>query len=235
MLAERPGLEVVLSLAGRTAQPLPQPVPTRSGGFGGAAGLAEHLRQREVDVLVDATHPFADRMSANAAAAAKAAGVKLVVLRRPAWTRQPSDRWIEVADTGAAVAALGARPRRVLLAIGRQEAAAFEAAPQHAYLVRSVDPVDPPLAVPDARYLLGRGPFGEAEEQALLEAHHIDAVVAKNSGGEATYGKVAAARRLAIEVVMIARPQAAGAAVTTVEQAAEAVAQALASRTDRGV
>ncbi len=235
MLAERPGLEVVLSLAGRTARPLPQPVPTRSGGFGGAAGLAQHLRRQGVDVLVDATHPFADRMSANAAAAAEAAGVPLVALRRPAWTRQPGDRWIEVADTGAAVAALGDRPRRVFLAIGRQEAAAFEAAPQHAYLVRSVDPVDPPLAVPDACYILGRGPFGQAEERALLAAHHIDAVVAKNSGGEATYGKVAAARRLAIEVVMIARPRAEGTAAGTVEQAAEAVAQALASRTERGV
>ncbi len=235
MLADIPGLEVTLSLAGRTAQPLPQPVPVRTGGFGGVEGLAGHLRRERIEVLIDATHPFADRISANAAAAAAMTGVSLVALRRAPWTRQPGDRWIEVADTEAAVAALGVRPRRVFLAIGRQEAASFEAAPWHTYLVRSVDPIDPPLAVPQADYLLARGPFGEAEEQTLLRTHRIDAIVAKNSGGDATYGKIAAARSLGIEVVMIARPEAEGAAVATVEEAAEAVAQALASRTDRGV
>lgn len=235
MLAEAPGLDVTLSLAGRTARPLPQPVPVRTGGFGGAEGLAEHLRQERIEVLVDATHPFADRISANARTAAETASVPLVVLRRAPWTRQPGDRWTEVADVPAAVAALGARPRRVFLAIGRQEAAAFEAAPQHAYLVRSVDPIEPPLVVPDVTYLLGRGPFGEADDRALLTAHRIDALVTKNSGGDATYGKIAAARGLGIEVVMIARSEAEGMAATTVGQAAEAVAQALASRTDRGV
>ena len=102
--------------------------------------------------------------------------------------------------------ALGPGPRRVFLALGRQEVAAFEAAPQHRYLIRSVDPVEPPLAVPDASYLLARGPFREADEHALLQKHHIDVVVSKNSGGEATYGKIAAARTLGIEVVMIRRP-----------------------------
>lgn len=235
MLAEAPGLDPTLSLAGRTARPMPQPVPVRTGGFGGAEGLAEHLRRERIEVLVDATHPFADRISANARIAAEAAGVPLVVLRRAPWARQPGDRWTEVADIPAAVAALGGRARRVFLAIGRQEAAAFEAAPQHAYLVRSVDPIEPPLAVPDATCLLGRGPFGEADDRALLTAHRIDALVAKNSGGDATYGKIAAARGLGIEVVMIARPEAEGMAAATVGQAAEAVAQALASRTVRGV
>lgn len=84
---------------------------------------------------------------------------------------------------------------------------AFETAPQHVYLVRSVDPVSPPLAVPQADYVLGRGPFGEAEDHALLKAHGIDAIVAKNSGGSATYGKMAAARALGIEVILIARPR----------------------------
>ena len=105
-----------------------------------------------------------------------------------------------------AVAALGKSPRKIFLALGRQEIAGFEAAPQHAYVIRSVDPVEPPLAVPDATYILARGPFSEADDRALLEAHGIDAIVAKNSGGTATYGKIAAARKLGIDVFLFRRP-----------------------------
>lgn len=234
MLAELPGFDVAMSLAGRTAAPGPQPVPTRIGGFGGANGLAEHLRQQRVAVLVDATHPFAAHISANARDAAEAAGVPLVSLRRPPWTRAEGDRWVPVGDVAEAVPALGYAPRRVFLTVGRQEANAFDAAPQHFYLVRSVDPIEPPLAVPHAIYLLGRGPFGEAEDLALMECHRIDAIVAKNSGGAATYGKIAAARRLGIEVVMIQRPHADHGAAATVEEAVEAVLGAV-SGMDRGV
>ena len=116
-LAHKGGLAVMLSLAGRTAAPMAQPVPTRVGGFGGAAGLAHHLCREEIDLLVDATHPFAVRISANAIAAAENAGVPLVVLRRPPWRRRDGDRWTAVADVDGAVAALGASPRRVLFDI----------------------------------------------------------------------------------------------------------------------
>lgn len=205
-LAATPGLAVTLSLAGRTREPAVQPVPVRVGGFGGAAGLADYLRTERIGLLVDATHPFAERISHNAAGAAKAAGVPIVALRRPQWQRRAGDRWREVDDVAGAVAALGITPRRVFLAIGRQEAAAFEAAPLHFYLVRSVDPVDPPLALPYAEYVLSRGPFALAGELALLRDRRIDAVVAKNSGGDATYAKIEAARQLGIEVVMVRRP-----------------------------
>lgn len=210
----------MLSLAGRTSAPAAQPVPVRIGGFGGAEGLAAHLRRERVGLLVDATHPFAAQISANAALAARLAGVKLVALRRPAWVRQEGDRWTEVDSVSAAVAALGNAPRRVLLAVGRQEAAAFEAAPLHFYLVRSVDPVEPRPALPDADYLLARGPFALTDELALLEAHRIDAVVAKNAGGAATYAKISAARQRGIEVVLVRRPAVpAVPQVATVEEA----------------
>jgi len=205
-LAPRPDLDVVVSLAGRTAAPVAYAVPVRIGGFGGATGLAAFLGAEGVKAFIDATHPYAARMSANAADAAAASGVPLLALRRPAWTPISGDRWTEVADAAGAVAALGPVPRRVFLALGRQELRPFEAAPQHAYLIRSVDPVEPPLAVPDVRYLLGRGPFETTEEQAMLAAHRADAVVAKNSGGTATYGKIVAARTLGIEVVLLRRP-----------------------------
>lgn len=168
--------------------------------------MAEWIATARIDVLVDATHPFAARISAHADLAARQAGVPLVTLRRPGWARRPGDRWTEVTDMAAAADALGPTPRRVLLAIGRQEVAAFRAAPQHRYLVRSIEPADP-QALPDgAETLLARGPFSEAAERALLVARGIEIVVVKNSGGTATYGKIAAARALGLPVVMVARP-----------------------------
>ena len=205
-LAARPGLAVALSLAGRTESPAEQGVPTRSGGFGGARGLGRHLAEHEFDLLIDATHPYAARISANAAEAARLAGVPVLALRRPGWEKVTGDRWTLVDDVAGAVQALGTASRHVFLSLGRQEIGAFAAAPQHRYLVRSVDPVEPPLAVPQAEYILARGPFREADEHALLREKGIEALVSKDSGGAATYGKIVAARALGIEVVMIRRP-----------------------------
>jgi precorrin-6A/cobalt-precorrin-6A reductase len=205
-LAQRADVEVLLSLAGRTESPVAQGVPTRSGGFGGAGGLANYLREQGTDLLIDATHPYAANISRNAAEAARLANVPIFALRRPAWEPIEGDRWTLVNDAAEAVQALGGAPRKVFLALGRQEIAEFAAAPQHSYVIRSVDPVEPPLGVPDATYVLARGPFAEADELELLRAHRIDAVVAKNSGGGATYGKIAAARKLGIEVMLFRRP-----------------------------
>jgi precorrin-6A/cobalt-precorrin-6A reductase len=206
LLAGRADLVVTLSLAGRTASPAPQAVPVRSGGFGGAEGLARYLREERIDVLIDATHPYAAVISANAAAAAHAASVEILALRRPPWSKEAADDWLEVASIAEAVTALGKAPRRVFVALGRKELQPFATAPQHDYLVRSVDRVDPPLDLPRAEYITARGPFTEAEDRALLERHGIEMLVAKNSGGDATYGKIAAARALGLPVIMLKRP-----------------------------
>eukprot|EP01035_Chromulina_nebulosa_P000237 gene236-340_t len=185
--------------------PLSSRLSTRVGGFGGAAGLAGHLTAEGIDLLIDATHPFASQISANAAAASLASGVPLFALCRPGWVRQAYDRWISVGSVAAAVVALGEQPRRVLLSIGRQEAHQFSSAPQHFYLVRSVDPVEPRLTVPHCEYLLATGPFSTERETDLLRFNRIDTVVTKNSGGTATYGKIEAARALGLAVIMIER------------------------------
>jgi precorrin-6A/cobalt-precorrin-6A reductase len=199
-------LVTTISLAGRTAAPAAQPAPVRRGGFGGAEGLAEYLRVNKIDFLVDATHPYAETISMNAVEAASRANTRILALRRPPWTPVDGDMWIDVADAEDAVRALGKLPRRVFLGVGRQELAPFAAAPQHYYVVRSVDPVEPPLDVPQAHYILARGPFTEPEDKAVFESHSVDAVVAKNSGGDATYSKIAAARSLGIPVFMFKRP-----------------------------
>jgi precorrin-6A/cobalt-precorrin-6A reductase len=235
-LAETGRFDVTLSLAGRTAKPLAQPVPVRSGGFGGAEGLAGYLHDAKIDVLIDATHPYADAISANAARAAALGGVPLIALRRAAWEKVPGDQWIETETIAAAVAALGAAPRRVFLALGRNEIAPFADAPQHTYLVRSVDPVDPPLAVPHAIYLMARGPFSAADDRALLERHRIDVVVAKNSGGDATYGKIAASRALHLPVIMLKRPALPEVeSVETVDEVLARLDHAVTSAASRGV
>ena len=235
-LAERAELAVTLSLAGRTAQPLPQAVPVRSGGFGGADGLIRYLRHEQVDMLIDATHPYAAMIAANAAQAARATGVKLLALKRPPWGKLDGDDWIEVASIADAIAALGNAPRRVFVALGRKELQPFTAAPQHDYLIRSVDPVDPPLGVPHATYITARGPFTEAEDRALLERHKIELIIAKNSGGDATYGKIAAARTLRLPVIMLQRPVLPGVpSVETVEEVVAWLDHALTLSTARGV
>jgi precorrin-6A/cobalt-precorrin-6A reductase len=235
-LAPRADLDVTLSLAGRTSNPVPHPVPLRVGGFGGPQGLADHLTSERIDRLIDATHPYAAQMSANAAQAARLTGVPLLALRRPAWRQLAGDRWTEVTDARAAACALGEAPRRVFLALGRNEIAAFAAAPQHHYLVRSVDPVEPPLAVPSATYIRARGPFREEDDRALLAAHAIDVVVSKNSGGDAAYGKIAAARTLGIAVVLLRRPALPDvAAVETVDDAVAWLAHTGVSVAARGV
>lgn len=235
-LANRADLAVTLSLAGRTLDPAPQPVPVRSGGFGGAEGLAAYLTEQAVDLLIDATHPFAKQISANAEAASAATEVPLLRLERLGWVETAGDRWTRVASIAGAVAALGATPRRVFLAIGRQEAKAFDAAPQHHYLVRSVDPVDPPLDAPDVDYLLARGPFPVEAEVALLRDHGIDVIVSKNSGGEATEGKIIAARMLGLPVVMVERaPASDGHRAGTVEDALRLTDHLLGAFRKRGV
>lgn len=208
----------------------------RVGGFGGVAGLASYLQANSVDFLIDATHPYADTISANAVLAARQTCTPILGLRRPPWQSMDGDFWVDVADSEGAVRALGRAPRRVFLAVGRQELSPFCNAPQHHYFIRSVDPVDPPLDVPHASYILARGPFTEVADQALLASNTINAIVAKNSGGTATYSKIAAARALGIPVFMFKRPPAPDCpAVATVAEAVEWLYQAAGLDVPRGV
>ncbi len=200
------GLDAVLSYAGRVAKPLEQPIPVRSGGFGGAQGLAAFLRDRRVTHLVDATHPFAARMSRHAAEAAAQAGVPLAAFVRPPWQATAGDNWHRVPDMQSAAKAIGNIPKNVFLGIGRQEIESFRIAPHHRYLLRVIDVPESPFALPDYDVVVARGPFDADGDRALLQAHDINVVVSKNSGGSGAIAKIQAARDLGLPVIMIDRP-----------------------------
>ncbi|MFF9456871.1 cobalt-precorrin-6A reductase [Streptomyces flaveolus] len=205
VLADRPGVRVTTSLAGRVTRPGAVDGEVRVGGFGGADGLAVWLREQGVSALVDATHPFAETITANAARAAAACGTPAVILRRPGWRPGPGDRWHPVASLPEAAGLLPGLGRRVFLTTGRLGLGAFAHLTGLHFVARSVEPPDPPLP-PDLRILLGRGPFTVAGETAVLRDHRIDVLVTKDSGGAATAAKLTAARDLALPVVVVRRP-----------------------------
>ncbi|CAN5852197.1 cobalt-precorrin-6A reductase [soil metagenome] len=206
LLAGDPRFKAILSLAGRTVAPRPQPIATRSGGFGGPEGLTSFLTGREIEAVIDASHPYADQISAHAVAACRSAGVPMASLTRAAWQVQPGDLWQTVLSTAAAAEALGAARRSVFVTVGRQELAVFAAAPQHRYVARLIETPDPAGLPPDLVLVQQRGPFDLPAELGLLKDEKIDVIVSKNSGGDATYPKIEAARGLGLPVIMIARP-----------------------------
>ncbi|GAA3895101.1 cobalt-precorrin-6A reductase [Streptomyces lacrimifluminis] len=208
-----PSLRVTNSLAGRVSAPRLPPGEVRVGGFGGAEGLAEWLRAHRVDVLIDATHPFAETISFHAARAAAAAHVPLLALRRPGWVPVEGDDWHWAGSLAEAAALLPALGRRVFLTTGRLGLAAFAVAALDElwFLVRSVDAPEPPHPA-RMEVLLDRGPFtldgedGKPGERELLRRHRIDVVVTKDSGGPATAPKLTAAREAGLPVVVVRRP-----------------------------
>ncbi len=199
------GVAVTSSLAGRVARPRLPTGGVRIGGFGGPDKLAAWLREHAVRAVVDATHPFAERISASAARACPAAGVRLLRLERPGWQERDGDDWHWVDDLDAAAALLPRLGRRALLTTGRQGLAAFAGVADVWMLIRCVDPPAPPLP-PQHELLLDRGPYTLQGELALIDRHGVDVVVTKDSGGEHTIAKLDAARERSLPVIVVRRP-----------------------------
>lgn len=199
------GVAVVSSLAGRVARPRLPAGEVRVGGFGGPQGLARWLAEQRVGAVVDATHPFAERISGSAAQACKAVGVPLLRLDRPGWKERDGDAWHWVDGLPAAAALVPRLGSRVLLTTGRQGLAAFADVADAWFLVRCVEPPSPPLP-PRHRLVIDRGPYTLGGELALIDAHDIELVVTKDSGGHHTEAKLDAARRRALPVIVVRRP-----------------------------
>lgn len=204
-LCERSDVTVISSLAGRVEQPAMPAGTVRTGGFGGVLGLIEYLTTQRIDVVIDATHPFAARISSHAELACKQTKIPLIAFERPAWTPQQGDRWVQVPDVESAAALVNNSKNRIFLSVGRQELARFSLCSNAWFLIRTIDKPTVPLP-PRSRLLLSRGPFHLDEERRLLRLEAITHIVSKNSGGGATYAKIEAARELEIEVIMVDRP-----------------------------
>lgn len=205
-LADRPALEVTTSLAGRTVAPRRPQGKIRVGGFGGAAGLADYIVAAGIDMVVDATHPYAAAISIHAIDACRIAAKPLLRFGRPPWQPQKGDRWIIIDSLAAAAKVAPEIGQRAFLTIGVKELAAFAQADKIWFLVRLVDQPREVIPLRDFELVLGRGPFELSDERELMRHHRIDLVIAKNSGGEATYAKIAAARELGLPVLLLRRP-----------------------------
>ncbi|MGO1161555.1 cobalt-precorrin-6A reductase [Brucella pseudogrignonensis] len=210
-------VESITSLAGRTANPTAISGKIRTGGFGGADGLATYLAHEKIDLLIDATHPYAMRISQNAVQASEITNIPLLRLERPAWEKESGDNWIDVVNEAEA-SNLIPTGKRVLLALGRQHIAPFAKRDDVHFVIRMIDP--PEVSLPhDCEIVLAKPGDYEAEVQFLSE-RKIGLIVSRNSGGSISYAKIKAARDLAIPVVMISRPPvAAKTVVATVEEA----------------
>ncbi len=197
--------EIITSLAGRTSQPAEQAGTLRVGGFGGADPLAGYLAENEINLLIDATHPYAAQISANAAHASAAAGVPMFRLERPGWAPLEADVWTDVASAEEAAAALP-HGARALVTVGTGGVAPFLQRLDIQVIARMIErPAEAPM--PPHKIMVARPPFALEDEKLLMRTEHITHLVTKNAGGKKMAPKIAAARELRIPVVMIARPQ----------------------------
>lgn len=208
-LLHEAGVQAIYSYAGATQTRRTPALPVRVGGFGGVQGLVDYLSAHHITHVIDATHPFAAQMSANAIAACARLNLPLLSMERPAWQAQPGDQWQHVPDMAAAAQVLSRSLKRVFLAIGRKQLAAFAGLDdQHQFVLRVIDQEGGVLPLPASSYelIVARGPFRLADELALLGQYRIDCIVSKNAGGADTYAKIEAARQLGIPVIMVDRP-----------------------------
>ena len=208
-LSVRDDMDVIYSLAGVTRQPRLPNCRVHRGGFVGAAGLRGYLEENTVDILLDATHPFAAQINAHGTEASEATGIPCIRYRRPPWRPRRGDRWLPVADASAAASQVAALGERTFLTIGTKELTAFELLKEIWFLVRTIDPPAQSVPLEQFEITLGRGPFSLEDELDLIRQHRIGALVSRNSGGTPVAAKIGAARHLKIPVVVIERPPAA--------------------------
>jgi precorrin-6A/cobalt-precorrin-6A reductase len=200
-----PNLDIVYSLAGRTQTPNIPLCKTRAGGFGGISGLANYLKSTKIDFVIDATHPFAEIMAANTAAACIQVNIPRIKFCRRPW-KPRCINWISVPNYIEAIRTLRPMGKRIFLSIGTKKLTTFSALTNKWFLIRAIEKPTHPISFRDYKIILDRGPFKEMDEHTLLTRHQIDVLVSKNSGGE-TATKLQAAHSLGIPILMIEQPQ----------------------------
>lgn len=220
-LSRKRDIYAVASLAGATRQSRPLALPTRIGGFGGEEGQEKFLREQAITHVIDATHPFASRISHRSAALCARLGLPYLQVLRPGWTPVEGDRWTMI-DREEDAAGLISPGTTVFLATGRQTLDSFANLSECKLYCRQIDPPEGPFPFPNGAFLVGKPPFPVGDEMALFKRLRIDWLVVKDAGGEASATKLIAARRLGVPVLIIRRPEQPQA--ERVETAAEAMA-----------
>jgi len=220
------GMDAVISLAGATRAPQAQALPTRIGGFGGAEGFTDYLREAQISAVLDATHPYADRITVRTARICGDLGLPYLQFLRPPWLAEAGDNWTEIAreEDAAKHILTGAT---VFLGTGRQTLERFANLVGCDVICRQIDPPTHDFPFAGGRFLVGRPPFSVADEVALFTKLAVDVLVVKNAGGAASRTKLTAARQLGIPVLMIARPPTGNWAVVNNVEAALAWVAAL--------
>lgn len=200
------GVEVIASLAGATRAPASLEIATRIGGFGGEAKQEEYLRNKVIEAVVDATHPFAARISQRTAAICARLNIPYLQVLRPEWVPTAADHWVMIDDEAEAAAHIPVGAT-VFLATGRQTLDRFSNLEGRHLICRQIDPPDRAFPFKNGEYLIGKPPFSEQDERELFERLGVDWLVVKNAGGAASFTKLEAARKLGLPVAMIRRPQ----------------------------
>jgi precorrin-6A/cobalt-precorrin-6A reductase len=197
-------ITAIASLAGATRAPKDLGLPMRIGGFGGAEEFAAYLKDQNIDIVIDATHPFASKMTQRTARICGELGVKYLLVQRPGWVPEAGDKWFQVKDIPA-VKALIPAGSTVFLATGRQTLAQFSGMQDCRILCRVIDPPESEFPFENGRFVVGRPPFSVQEEVDFFRSEGVDWIVVKNSGGERSKSKLDAARQLGLPVAMIER------------------------------
>ncbi len=218
------GISAVASLAGATRSPRDLRIPTRHGGFGGEDGFVRYIEAQNITAVLDATHPYASRISHRTTRICTERSMPYCQLLRPPWRPGKEDNWTALTseEDAAQQIPLGST---VFLATGRQTLNRYANLSECRLICRQIDPPETPFPFPNGEYLVGRPPFSVEDEVALFRNLGVDWLVVKNAGGAASYTKLDAARILGIPVAMIDRPpQPEGQKVTSVEAALDWIA-----------
>lgn len=195
------------SLAGLTRVPVTvDGTDVRKGGFNGEQGFRDYLVSSGTDVVIDATHPFAERMTETACRVSRCLRLPHIVVQRPPWAQGPGDDWHPVA-AAEDLAQLVPEDASVFLATGRKRAGDFASIlPGRRLLCRVIDLPDQPFPVSNGNWVAGRPPFSVESEVELFRSEGIDWLVTRNSGGRMAESKLEAARILGLPVAMFGRP-----------------------------
>lgn len=198
------GLSVRATMAGATRHPEALPIPTDVGGFGGEEGFRTYLRTHKITAVLDATHPFATRITERTAQICQTDGIPYCHVLRPGWAQGPHDRWTRI-STPAECAKHIPIDAVVFLATGRQTLADYANLEGRRVLARVIDPPTAPFPFEGGEFVIGRPPFPAEKETALFRALGVTHLVSKDAGSPAGRGKLDAARDLGLPVILLDR------------------------------